>query len=162
MTLEYTKAALTASLINTPLLLWMQGEVVYAINQTLGANQLMAFPDTDNAEQAMITWIDTFVRKHQPNKVILIGPKTDHPIFQKAITKSNLSSLITASSVIPPAHAVALGIAKLAKLAKDILESQRDDCIENEECLEVRRKADRLAGSRESIEQANHSARTEL
>lgn len=154
MTLEYNRATLTASLIKTPALLW-SGIVAYATNNTLGVDHIgTAFPYPHDAEIAITTWISEFVRLNTPERIILLGPSIAHPLFQTAILNPTISSLIaTADPAIPPPSAAVLGV---ARIAKDMLESQTTDCLEEKWCDAIREEADRLAGA------ATPSARTEL
>ena len=55
-----------------------------------------------------------------------------------------------------------LNVTNTLQMEAHSLESQGNDCIEDEECLQIRMEADRLLGSRKPIERANHPARTEL
>ncbi len=67
MALEFTKAALTASQMSTPLPHWMQGEVVHAINEKLGVEQIEELmPSEEGApEKAMVAWINDFSQKNE-------------------------------------------------------------------------------------------------
>lgn len=158
MTLHYTRDALTAALMSTPLYWWMHGKVIYEINENLGNDRSQAIHPAyeDTTFLAMAQWIDTFAEKNKPDRVILLGPFIDQPAFKKAVSISRISSLIVGyPSDIDPEHTVVLGT---AKVAKDNLESQNEDCLEDDECEEIRRKADEMAGSSE----IDSSARTGL
>lgn len=158
MTLHYTRDALTAALMSTPLYWWMHGKVIYEINENLGNDRSQAIHPAyeDTTFLAMAQWIDTFAEKNKPDRVILLGSFIDQPAFKKAVSISRISSLIVEYPIdIDPEQTVVLGA---AKVAKDNLESQNEDCIEDDECEEIRRKADELAGSAE----IDSSARTEL
>lgn len=60
---------------------------------------------------------------------------------------------------INPINAVGLGA---AKIIKDRLESQGEDCIEDDECERIREKADQLAGSAAFFSQNLPHDRVEL
>lgn len=159
MTLEYSTSALTASLLTTPLLYWMEGKLSYSIKEDLAIDLATETAGIASREREMIEWINDFESTHGPDKVILLGPRTESPVFKKTVEASSISTLVVTNPDIPPEHAVVLGI---ARMTKDFLESQGEDCIEDEVCLEIRRKADRLAEAHASTDEANDAEHVEL
>ncbi len=93
-----------------------------------------------------------------PHKVILelVGKKTQDRIFQRAVSESKVSALIVPNEL---ENAVTLGA---ARLTKDKLESYGMNCIEDDECVKIRRKANELAGSSGFTDRGHDFARTEL
>jgi hypothetical protein len=133
---------------------------------------LSAPPDV--AAKALAAWINAFAARHKPNKVGLIGSERHQAVFRRAVQLSDIRELVVPknvsraatsgrnhdgfiiqSSALTPASltsnsidatledVVALGA---ARMAKQLLESQPDDCIEDSECIQLRREADRLSG----------------
>ena len=153
MTLEYSENALTASLMIPPLLWWMQNKVIY---ETLETADLEA-----NAAQKtrLLNWLNNLTSRHHPSSVILLGPITSPSpsahLFNTVVAESDIASLLVDANLNPhhdghidPTQTVVLGT---AKIAKTMLESQGEDCIEDEKCEEVRRRADEIAGSPTSL-----------
>ena len=122
MTLEFTEAALTALQLSTPLPLWMQGEVVFTINEKLGTKQIeeLMFSDDTATKKAMVAWINEFNQKNEPYRVIPLGFEIAHPLFEKAVRLSEILSLMDMDPDIPSESAVVLGV---AMVAKQLLES---------------------------------------
>lgn len=146
MTLNFATDALTAALIPTPHFAWLQPTMRYGMNETLGLKKsTQMFAVEHEAADAMAEWIDGFVESRKPDKAILVGHLIDHPVFRKAINISRVSSLLVPNPKrIDPGTVIAIGA---AKIMKDKMESQGEDCIERDECERIREKADQLAGS---------------
>ena len=161
MTLDFARGSLTATLIPTPHLLWLQPTMRFRMNETLGLEKSAEkFSDENEATKAMAEWIDRFVESRKPDKAILVGLLTDHSVFKKAIGISKVSSLLVPNpKQISPRNAIALGA---AKIIKDRMESQGEDCSEDKECERVREKADQLAGPAAFIKQEHPHNRVEL
>jgi hypothetical protein len=130
MTLEYDGDLAVASMMQTPLSSWS------AISVTFSAR-------TGLTSYSMIEWINAFIDSQSPDMLILAGSRTDDPLFIDALAKSQAASFLHDNSPLLPAHILALGA---AQTAKDRLESQIDDCSELEECVDLRWKADAIAG----------------
>ena len=95
--------------------------------------------------------MNRFVENQRPDRAILTGHWTDHSIFRKAIRNSKISSLpVPNPKQTSTTNAVALGA---AKIVKDRMESQGEDCFEDDECERVRMKADQRAGSAAFVSQ---------
>lgn len=130
MTLEYDGDLAVASMIQTPLSNWFANPVAFSAITELTSHN-------------MISSINTFIDSQSPDMLILAGSRTDDPLFVDALAKSQAASYLDDNSPLPPTHILALGT---AQTAKDRLESQIDDCSELEECVDLRRKADSIAG----------------
>ena len=161
MTLDFTRDSLAATLIPTPHLLWLEPTMRFKMNETLGLEKSVEkFSDEDEVAEAMAEWIDKFVESRKPDKAILVGRLTNHSVFKKAISISKVSSLLVPNpKQINPGNAIALGA---AKIIKDRMESQGEDCSEDQECERVREKADQLAGPAALINQEHSHNRVEL
>ena len=131
MTLEYDGGLAVASMVETPLSNWAANPIAYSARKGLTSD--------DVAE-----WIDAFIDSQSPDKLMLAGSGTEDPLFTKALTKSRARSYLDNPSSLSPRHILAMGV---AQAAKDALESQKDDCGELEECKDLRRKADAIAGT---------------
>ncbi len=131
MTLEYDGNLAAASIMQTPLSDWSANPVTFSARTGL-------------TTQGMIEWMDTFIESQRPDRLILAGAKTDHPSFADALSYSRAASYLDDHSPLPPPQILAFGAALAAKVG---LESQVDDCGEWEECIDLRRKADVIAGS---------------
>ena len=160
MALEDTDTALTASLVPTPFFYWMRKKLVYDVNPEFGYAQIsVASGDVEHKTQAVAAWIDSFAATNNPDKIMLLGPHTNHAVFKNAIRMTTVSELVVGDEKIPPESTVVQGI---AKMAKDALESQLEDCIKKDECVELRRKADALASASRVVDSAASSAHIEL
>lgn len=99
--------------------------------------------------EEMKGFVNDFVTLHKPEEVILVGANTQEALFSQAISSSRVADLVALNpNNIRPEHVVALGA---AKLARDWLESQVDDCVEDEVYQKVRRRADNMAGDPRGI-----------
>lgn len=144
MTLHASGYAATATMIKTPSF-WTNFR--YDVGQIPGYKDLeeLVSRDADAATQALTEWINEFVKRYKPDKAILLGRFLKDPVYKDAIGKSDISNLIVDHPAdIDPDSIVALGV---AKITKDMLESQCEDGLESEECEDIRAEADELAGS---------------
>jgi hypothetical protein len=130
MTLEYDGDLAVASIMQTPVPSWSATQVTFSTRTGL-------------TSLSMTEWINRFVDSQSPDMLILAGSRTDDPLFVDALAMSQVASFLGDYSSLPPAHILALGA---AQTAKDKLESQVDDCSEQQECADLRRKADAIAG----------------
>lgn len=131
MTLEYDRNLVMASIMQTPLSDWSTNPVTFSARTGL-------------TTQGMIEWISTFIDSQTPDRLILVGANTDHPSFADALSYYRAASYLDNHSPLPPPQILAFGAALAAKVG---LESQVDDCGEWEECMDIRRKADAIAGT---------------
>ena len=159
MTLEYSTPTLIASLLKTPLLHWTNDRLIYSIKEDLAIDVTPETADVASTEREMIEWINDFSSIHRPDKVILLGSHTESSTLNKAVEASRISALVVTNPGIAPKYAVVLGI---ARMTKDFLESQGEDCIEDERCLEIRRKADELVEAYTSTKEINKAEHIEL
>ncbi len=116
----------------------------------------------DSRAKDECAWIDVILEKRMPHKVILelVGKKTQDRIFQRAVSESKVSALIVPNPAeVELENAVTLGA---ARLTKDKLESYGMNCIEDDECVKIRRKANELAGSSGFTDRGHDFALTEL
>lgn len=130
MTLEYDGDLAVASVMQTPLSSWSVNSVTFSARTGL-------------TSYSMAEWINTFIDSQNPDMLILAGSRTDDPLFVNTLVESQAASLLCDNRPLLPAHILALGA---AQTAKDRLESQIDDCSELGECVDLRRKADAIAG----------------
>jgi hypothetical protein len=93
----------------------------------------------------MTEWINSFIDSQSPEKLVLVGANADDALFINAVANSRA---VLESSPLPPGQILAFGA---AQAAKERLESQVDGCTEPEECGELRRKADVIAGTYEPL-----------
>lgn len=131
MTLEYDGDLAVASMVQTPLSSWFANPVTFSARTGL-------------TSQSMTEWINTFIDSQGPDKLMLAGPKADDPLFADAIAKSRAVLYLDDHCPLPPREVLALGA---ALAAKEELENQIDDCGEPAECVDLRRKADAIAGT---------------
>lgn len=131
MTLEYDGNLAVASVMQTPLSDWF-------------ANPITFSAVTGLPSQAMIEWINTFIDSQRPDQLMLVGPDADDSSFADTLAESRAASYLEDRSPLPPHHILASGAALAAKVG---LESQVDDCGELAECIDLRRKADAIAGT---------------
>lgn len=122
MTLECDEGTAVASMMQTPALSFAD-LVMFSISMPKGSAQ----------------WIDSVIREMQPQKVMLVGSEK----APCADAVAGVSDLLV-SSPSPQDHLLAFGA---ARSAKELLESQGEDCHELEECEELTRQADAIAGS---------------
>jgi hypothetical protein len=130
-TLEYDGDFAVLSMVQTPLSNWFANPVTFSATTGKGSESITA-------------WVNDLIDAHHPDKLMLIGSNTDDPSFADAIAKSRAVSYLDGSSPLPASHIVALGA---AQSAKEGVELQVDDCGEPEECQELRREADVIAGT---------------
>ncbi|KAL8853158.1 MAG: hypothetical protein Q9221_002040 [Calogaya cf. arnoldii] len=130
MTLEYDGDLSVATITSTPLLHWSAGPIVFSAKRGLAAEK-------------MTQWIDSFVASQKPQRIILSGTGVDQPSFVEALRASSINGYLDDQPPLPARHLLAFGA---AQVAKDLLESQPDDCSESRECDELRRKADAMSG----------------
>ena len=132
MILEYDDDLIVASLVRTPLLDWARNPVTHSVQRGLKAED-------------MTEWINSFIDDHRPDHLITAGNNVNDSPFAEAVAHSRADALLHGrSSTLPPRHVVAFGAALTAKIN---LESHIDDCSEALECVQVRRKADAIAGT---------------
>ncbi|KAL9005724.1 MAG: hypothetical protein Q9188_001510 [Gyalolechia gomerana] len=130
MTLEHGGDLSVATITSTPLLHWYAGQVVFSARRGL-------------APEEMTQWIDSFVVSQKPQRIILSGTGVDQPSFVEALRASSINQYLGDQPPLPARHLLAFGG---AQVAKDLLESQPDDCSESRACDELRRKADAISG----------------
>jgi len=128
MTLEYDGNLAVASMMQTPLTSWFANPVIFSARAGL-------------TSQSMTEWINSFIDSQKPEKLMLVGANADDALFMNAVANSRA---VLESSPLLPGQILAFGA---AQAAKERLESQVDDCGEPEECMELRRKADAIAGT---------------
>jgi len=131
MTLEYDGEIAVASIVETPLLNWAANLISFSARKGLTSDD-------------MAGWINGFIDSQSPDKLMLAGSSTEDPSFISAMVKSRASSYLDDQTILPARHILAMGA---AQAAKDALERHKDDCMETEECEDLRRKADALAGA---------------
>ena len=132
MILEYDNDVIVASVVRTPLLNWAETPVTYSVQRGLNV-------------KAMTEWINSFIDQHRPDHMMIAGSNVKDSAFAEAVAHSHTDALLRdRSSTLPPGHVVAFGAALTAKIN---LESQIDDCSEPDECAQIRRKADAIAGT---------------
>ncbi|KAL8726882.1 MAG: hypothetical protein Q9166_006434 [cf. Caloplaca sp. 2 TL-2023] len=130
MTLEHDGDLSVATITSTPLLHWSAEPVVFSARRGL-------------AREKMTRWIDSFVVSQKPQRIILSGTGVDQPSFVEALRASSINQYLDDQPPLPARHLLTFGA---AQVAKDLLESQPDDCLESRECDELRRKADAISG----------------
>ncbi|KAL8650904.1 MAG: hypothetical protein Q9226_004947 [Calogaya cf. arnoldii] len=130
MTLEYDGDLSVATITSTPLLHWSAGPIVFSAKRGLAAEK-------------MTQWIDSIVASQKPQRIILSGTGVDQPSFVEALRASSMNGYLDDQPPLPARHLLAFGA---AQVAKDLLESQPDDCSESRECDELRRKVDAMSG----------------
>ena len=136
MTLECDDYACVASITQTPLMRWFPNPITYSASAISRIQNLSA-------------WIDSFAESQRPNHLMLVRGRANDALVSDAVAKSHAASdLIHSSPSIPPKNIVAFGTAMAAKVA---VESQIDDCTEPSRCLDIRRKADAIAGTPEML-----------
>lgn len=131
MTLEYDGNLAVLSVLQTPVSNWFANPVTFSAT-------------TGMRSESITAWINRFIDSETPDKMMLIGPNVDDPSFADAIAKSRAVPYLDGNCPLPAGQILALGA---AQSAKEGLELQIDDCGEPEECQEVRRKADVIAGT---------------
>lgn len=130
MTLEYDDEVAAASVMQTPLFNVFANSVTFSVRRGL-------------TSQSMIDWIDAFIDSQKPDMLMLAGAGADDASFVEAVKGSRAASLLDGhSSSLPATQVLVLGV---AQTAKDTLENQ-NGCAEWDECWEIRRKADAIAG----------------
>ena len=140
MTLDLSDIELPAAVVFLTPNYYLGQDRTYSVNHNLGATRL----DTHNIGWEVLTaWIDDFVEANLITQLFLIGPKATHPTLYKAVLNSDVTRLLQKGDGVTPDHAVALGTAEMTKKR---MERQTSDCIEFEECEQIREEADRLAG----------------
>ncbi|KAH0551558.1 hypothetical protein GP486_007225 [Trichoglossum hirsutum] len=151
MTLDLSRNALTASVLNiSPDYLLLQG-LSYSVNHTLGTDQL----DVHGISwQEPMAWVNNFARDKGITKLYLIGPNAKHPTFYRAVQNSDVAPLLQKGDNISFERVVALGA---AVMTKETMESQSTDCLEPGRCEQIRNEADRLAGKLASTARPSHS-----
>jgi hypothetical protein len=130
MTLQYDGDLVVASIVETPLLNWAINPVIFSARKG---------PISDE----MIDWLNDFINSQSPDELMLAGSGIDDPLFIDVLARSHAARYLNDHSSIPSRYILAMGA---AQVAKDALESHKDDCSEAEECLDLRRKADIIAG----------------
>ena len=75
--------------------------------------------------------------------ITLAGSAVESSTFQKALNLSNGAGYVEFSDSIEPEDIIIKGAAHMAKNA---LENHNTDCSEFNECRDIRREADRIAG----------------
>lgn len=130
-TLEYDGNFAVLSIVQSPLSNWFANPVTFSATTGTGSESITA-------------WVNEFIDSQSPDKLMLIGSNTDDPSFVDAIAKSRAVSYLDENSPLPASQILALGA---AQSAKEGVEFQVDDCGEPEECQELRRKADVIAGT---------------
>ncbi|KAL8766374.1 MAG: hypothetical protein Q9209_006844 [Squamulea sp. 1 TL-2023] len=130
MTLEHDGDLSVATITSTPLLHWSAEPVVFSARRGL-------------AREKMTRWIDAFVVSQKPRRIILSGTGVDQPTFVEALRASSIDQYLDDQPPLPARHLITFGA---AQVAKDLLESQPDDCLESSECSELRKKADAISG----------------
>jgi hypothetical protein len=131
MTLEYDGEVAVASLVQTPLAWWAKNPITFAVSNGLTAEE-------------MSDWINLFIETKSPDELIIAGAAVGSPLFQKALTNSRAQPYLDRHTTLPSQHVLVMGT---ALAAKEALESHKDDCGEWEECVDLRKEADRIAGS---------------
>ena len=127
---EYDGYLATASTIRTPLDIFSRLGTRYS---TLVSNNSVEISE----------WINSFLNSASPDVITLAGSAALSGIFQEAINLSYAADHVEASSSVGVKDLVVKGA---AQAAKDALENHNTDCGEFEECLAIRREADRIAG----------------
>lgn len=130
-TLEFDGNVAVLSMVQTPLSNWFANPITFSATAGKGSESITA-------------WVNEFIDSQSPDKLMLIGSNTDDPSFADAIAKSRAVSYLDGNSSLPASQILALGA---AQSAKEGVELQIDDCGEPEECQELRRKADVIAGT---------------
>lgn len=130
MTLEHDGDLSVATITSTPLFHWSAEPLFFSARRGL-------------AQEKLTQWIDSFVVSQKPQMIILSGTGVDQPSFVEALRASSINQKLDDQPPLPARHLLALGV---AQVAKDLLESQPDDCLESRECDELRRKADAISG----------------
>lgn len=132
MTLEYDGNVAVASVMRTPLLYWDTNPVTFSVRAGL-------------TSKGMTEWINEFIQSQSPDKLILLGSHVRDKLFVDAIANSRA---IADSNNFAPDRILGFGA---AQAAKERLESHSDDCGEWEECDELRREADAIAGKYKAV-----------
>lgn len=140
MTLELSDTELTAAVLYIASDGYLGQYRTYSVNRHFGATQLDA---VGVGWEELTAWINDFGKNNRVTKLYLLGSKARHPTLYDAVQKSDLAWFLQDNDNVPPERAVALGA---AEMTKEKMEEQYSDCIEFEECDQIREEADRLAG----------------
>jgi hypothetical protein len=132
MTLEYDGNVAVASVIQTPLLYWDRNPVTFSVRAGL-------------TSKGMTEWINEFIQSQSPDKLLVLGSHVGDKLFMDAIANSRA---IVDSNDLALDRILGFGA---AQAAKERLESHSDDCGEWEECDELRREADAIAGKYKAV-----------
>ena len=130
MTIEFEDDLTVMSLIQTPSI--YQPPLSFAVSRR-------------NDDDGLVEWINSFVDSQNPDMVMTTGSNANNDRLHEAVLRSRASSRLVSqpNASIADVRAVVMGA---ARSAKDTLESQWDDCGEPQECYEIRKQADRIAG----------------
>ena len=120
----------TASIIKTPLDIFDRVETRYSTITSHNSTELLK-------------WINSFLDACSPDMITLAGSDVHLSTFQEALDLSNAAGLVESSDYVEVQDILVKGA---AQAAKDDLENHNSDCSEFEECLDIRREADRIAG----------------
>jgi hypothetical protein len=131
MALEYNGDLAVASIVETPLSSWAANPITFSVRKGLMSDD-------------MAGWINSFIDSQGPDKLILVGSAVEDPLLIKALAKSRAHPYLDDHASLSSRHILAMGAALAAKNA---LESHKDDCSEVEECEDLRRRADSIAGA---------------
>jgi hypothetical protein len=129
-TIDVDDRSIVASTVQVPLSRWSGAGVEFSATSTRE-------PD------ALIQRLNRIVDGYRPDRLMLSGQNTHEPVFQEGLSASHAALLLDDHR---PHLADKIVAFEAAIAAKDSLESQGSDCDELEECMELRRMADTIAG----------------
>ena len=136
MLAQLHKDTVTLSLITTPIMVpWL----------TFQATKT-------NGEQDLHVWINQFVDSNRPDLAMISSSDVlDAAYLRRVLLQTRAGKLLIDQSPTFYYSVLSMGA---AKAAKDILESPGTDCFEWDECLDIHREADRIAGKYNPIRPA--------
>ena len=126
MIVEFEDDLVALAMTGTPLMYFFDNPVKFAVAKSLDADSLRE-------------WISRFIDAEKPDMVV-VGGNAGHAQVEDAIAQSRAVPLLIDQSDISPHQIVPMGA---ARVAKDRLERQPFDCLELQECRDIRHEADR-------------------
>jgi hypothetical protein len=144
LTLDLAMDRLTASSLRVHSNMDIYQAMEFQISHTLGRSQ----SEGEDWQRQATAFIGAFAddnnrRPDEMTDVYLVGPEANDPSLLAAVRASQLAHAFERSPTLASPHsAEALG---MARLTKQVMESQSSDCIEEERCEKLRRRADKIS-----------------
>lgn len=100
--------------------------------------------DPLKATDELRQWVESLVDEHDPDLLTFVGNEAMVSLLNKTTISPKIASrLVGQGSAITSQSAIALGA---AQGAKELMDRQRTDCIQDQECDDIQQKADELVG----------------